>query len=106
MEHDGTNETHEAMDLEELHEHEQELPVLAGIAACLRWLEELVVLLSGPLLMAGLGLGLGALRSEGQLLVSAPWLVYAWATSQTAGRDGRVVAPAARFRVPRPHPPA
>src|SRR5215472_16215560 len=68
-----------------------ELPLLAGIAASLRWCEELVVLLSGPLLMAGLGIGLVALLSDGQLLVTAPWLVYAWAISQTVGVDGQLV---------------
>jgi hypothetical protein len=69
----------------------QELPLLAAIAASLRWCEELVVLLSGPLLMAGLGIGLVALLSDGQLLVTAPWLVYAWAISQTVGVDGQLV---------------
>jgi hypothetical protein len=68
-----------------------ELPLLAGIAAFLRWLEELVVLVSGPLLMAGLGIGLVALLSDGALLVNAPWLVYAWAISQTVGVDGQLV---------------
>jgi hypothetical protein len=88
MEHDAANEGNA---LKDRYEREQELPVLAGIAACLRWLEELVVLLSGPLLMAGLGIGLVALLSDGQLLVSAPWLVYAWAISQTIGVDGQLV---------------
>ncbi|HEX6818976.1 MAG TPA: hypothetical protein VF120_11430 [Ktedonobacterales bacterium] len=69
----------------------QELPLLAGVAAFLRWLEELVVLISGPLLMAGLGIGLVALLSDGALLVNAPWLVYAWAISQTVGVDGQLV---------------
>src|SRR5260370_32326979 len=96
MEHDGTNETHEAMDLEELHEHEHELPVLAGIAACLRWLEELVALLSGPLLMAGLGLRLVALLSHGQPLGSAPRLGYAWATSPPGAVSAQLVACRAR----------
>jgi hypothetical protein len=68
-----------------------ELPLLAGIAAFLRWLEELIVLASGPLLMAGLGVGLVALLSDGALLVTAPWLVYAWAISQTVGVDGQLV---------------
>src|SRR5258705_11424853 len=68
-----------------------ELPLLAGIAACLRWCEELIVLLSGPLLLAGLGIGLVALLSDGALLVTAPWLVYAWAISQTVGVDGQLV---------------
>jgi hypothetical protein len=68
-----------------------ELPLLAGIAAFLRRLEELIVLVSGPLLMAGLGIGLAALLSDGALLVTAPWLVYAWAISQTVGVDGQLV---------------
>src|SRR5258708_25043950 len=68
-----------------------ELPLLAGIAAFLRWCEELVVLLSGPLLLVGLGIGLVALLSDGALLVTAPWLLYAWALSQTVGVDGQLV---------------
>ena len=72
-------------------DEENELPLLGGIAAFLRWLEELVVLVSGPLLMAGLGIGLVALLSDGALLVNAPWLVYAWAISQTVGVDGQLV---------------
>jgi hypothetical protein len=51
-----------------------ELPLLAGIAAFLRWCEELVVLLS-----------------DGALLLSASWLLYAWAISQTVGVDGQLV---------------
>jgi hypothetical protein len=62
-----------------------ELPLLAGIAAFLRWLEELVVLVSGPLLMAGLGIGLVALLSKGALLLNAPWLVYAWRSRRQWG---------------------
>jgi hypothetical protein len=69
----------------------RELPLLAGIAAFLRWCEELVVLLSGPLLLVGLGIGLVALLSDGALLVTAPWLLYAWALSQTVGVDGQLV---------------
>src|SRR5262245_57548256 len=66
-----------------------ELPLLAGIAAFLRWCEELVVLLSGPLLLMGLGIGLVALLSDGALLLTA--LLYAWALSQTVGVDGQLV---------------
>src|SRR5260370_32796935 len=73
------------------HEEVGELPLLAGIAVFLRWWEELVVLLSGPLLLVGLGIGLVALLSDGALLVTAPWLLYAWALSQTVGVDGQLV---------------
>jgi len=77
------------MDTEE--DYEAELPLLGWIARFLRWLEELIVLASGPLLMVGLGIGLVALLSDGSLLVTAPWLLYAWAISQTVGVDGQLV---------------
>jgi hypothetical protein len=72
-------------------ESERELPLLGGIATCLRWLEELVVLLSGPMLTLGLGIGLVALLSDGALLVSSPGLLYVWAVAQTVGVDGQLV---------------
>src|SRR5215469_18023765 len=72
-------------------DYEVELPLLGWIAGFLRWLEELIVLVSGPLLMVGLGIGLVALLSDGALLVTAPWLLYAWAISQTVGVDGQLV---------------
>ncbi|HEX9067244.1 MAG TPA: hypothetical protein VF807_00640 [Ktedonobacterales bacterium] len=72
-------------------EEEAVLPVLGAISAFLRWLEELIVLLSGPLLMVGLGIGLVALLSDGAVLVSSPWLLYVWAVSQTIGVDGQLV---------------
>jgi hypothetical protein len=72
-------------------EEEQALPLLGAISAFLRWVEELVVLLSGPMLTVGLGIGLVSLLSDGALLVSAPWLLYAWAISQTVGVDGQLV---------------
>ena len=71
--------------------YEAELPLLGWIAELVRWLEELIVLVSGPLLMAGLGIGLVALLSDGALLLTAPWLLYAWAISQTVGVDGQLV---------------
>ena len=77
------------MDTEQ--DYEAELPLLGAIAAFLRWIEELIVLVSGPLLMAGLRIGLVALLSDGALLVTAPWLLYAWAISQTVGVDGQLV---------------
>jgi hypothetical protein len=86
-----THSKETSMGDEQEREDAQELPLLAGIAAFLRWLEELVVLASGPLLMVGLGIGLVALLSDGALLVRAPWLVYAWAISQTVGVDGQLV---------------
>src|SRR5215469_546734 len=85
------------MDTEQ--DYEAELPLLGWIAGLLRWLEELIVLVSGPLLMAGLGIGLVALLSDGALLLTAPWLLYAWAISQTVGVDGQLVGAWYRVKV-------
>jgi len=63
------------------------LPLLGGIAGVLRWLEELAVIASGPLLVFGLGIALVALLTDGQLLVQQPWLLYAWAVAQAVGCD-------------------
>jgi hypothetical protein len=63
------------------------LPVLGGIAGVLRWLEELALISSGPLLVFGLGVALVALLTDGQLLVQQPWLLYAWAVAQAVGCD-------------------
>jgi hypothetical protein len=70
---------------------EPTMPLLGAISAFLRWIEELVVLLSGPMLTVGLGIGLVSLLSDGKLLVDAPWLLYAWAVAQAVGVDGQIV---------------
>ena len=76
---------------------QRELPMLAGIAACLRWLEELAAILSGPLLTVGLGIALVDLLTDGRLLTSAPMLLYAWAISQSVGVDAQLVGSAAKL---------
>jgi hypothetical protein len=68
-----------------------ELPLLGGIAATLRWFEELLALLSGPLLVIGLGISLTDLLTDGQLLAHQPLLLYAWAISQAIGVDAGLV---------------
>ena len=75
-----------------------ELPLLAGLATCLRWLEELVALVSGPLLVAGLGISLVDLLTDGKLLATRPLLLYAWAISQTIGVDAQLVGAFAKAR--------
>jgi len=77
----------------------QKLPLLGAIAGALRWAEELIVLVSGPMLTIGLGIGLVALLSDGKLLVDAPWLLYAWAVAQTFGADGNLVGMWYRVRL-------
>jgi hypothetical protein len=68
-----------------------EMPLLGGIAATLRWCEELLALLSGPLLVIGLGISLTDLLTDGQLLAHQPLLLYAWAISQAIGVDAGLV---------------
>ena len=70
---------------------ERELPMLGGIAATLRWLEELANIVAGPLLTAGLAIALIDLLTDGRLLASQPELLYAWAISQSVGVDMQLV---------------
>ena len=76
-----------------------ELPLLGGIAAFIRWLEELVSLLAGPLLTVGLGIALVALLSDGALLVTLPVLVYVWSISLAIGVDFQLIASFDRARI-------
>ncbi len=77
-------------------EQAHELPMLAGIAGFFHWLEEFLVILSGPFLTFGLGIGLVDLLSDGALFVNAPALLYVWAIAQTVGVDGQLVGTWAR----------
>ena len=71
---------------------EPELPLLGGLAALLRWLEELANLISGPMLALGLGISLVDLLTDGKLITTIPVLLYAWAISQAVGVDTQLVA--------------
>jgi len=71
---------------------------LGAIATCLRWIEELVNTLSGPLLVLGLGIALVDLLTDGALTASTPALLYVWAISQAAGVDAQLVGSFARAR--------
>jgi hypothetical protein len=77
-------------------EQEHELFMLAGIAGFFHWLEEFLVILSGPFLTFGLGIGLVDLLSDGALFVNVPALLYVWAIAQTVGVDGQMVGTWAR----------
>lgn len=65
--------------------------LLGPIAATLRWTEELANIISGPLLVVGLGIALVDLLSDGGLLTTVPWLLYAWAISQAVGVDAQLI---------------
>lgn len=72
-------------------ERDHEMPVLGGIAACLRWCEELLAIVSGPVLTFGLGIALVDLLTDGRLTATVPALLYAWAVSQAVGVDSQLV---------------
>ena len=76
---------------------ERELPMLAGIGAFVTWCEDLLAILSGPILTAGLGIALVALLTDGQLLVSVPALLWVWAISQAIGLDAQFIGAAAKL---------
>lgn len=75
-----------------------DLPLLGAIAGFLRWIEELTVLLSVPLLTLGLGISLVDLLTGGTLLQSTPWLAYLWAISQAVGIEGQLAGAAYNIR--------
>lgn len=73
--------------------------LLGALAGVIRWIEDLVNLLSGPLLTLGLGIALVALLTDGQLLARVPALLYVWAISQAAGVDAQLVSTWDRARI-------
>src|SRR5258706_8244225 len=70
----------------------RELPMLAGIAAVIRWFESLVLLIAGPLLTIGLGVAVVDLATNNALLNSVPWLLVAWGIAMAIGLDAQVIA--------------
>src|SRR5258706_1922313 len=70
----------------------RELPMLAGIAAVIRWFESLVLLIAGPLLTIGLGVAVVDLATNNALLNSVPWLLIAWGIAMAIGLDAQVIA--------------
>lgn len=64
---------------------------LTKLAGWLRWLEDFISLVSGPVLVAGLSIGVISLLTDGKLLLNAPVLLYIWAGAQTVGVDAYTV---------------
>jgi hypothetical protein len=81
-----------------MREH-HDLPLIGAIAAAIRWVEELVSLLSGPLLSVGLAIALIDLLTGGGLLHAVPDLLFAWGICQAVGIDAQLVATWDRCRV-------
>jgi len=74
------------------------MPLLGGIAGLMRWLEELIVILSAPLLMFGLIVALVDLLTDGSLSLAVPWLITAWAVSQAIGVEANMSGAAFKMR--------
>src|SRR5258705_7101226 len=75
------------------------LPFIGAIAGVIRWFEELISLLSGPLLSIGLAIALIDLLSGGGLLRNFPELLFAWGVCQAVGIDAQLVATWDRARM-------
>jgi hypothetical protein len=71
---------------------QHDLPLLGGIASAIRWCEELISLLSGPLLAIGLAIALIDLLTGGGLLRAVPKLLFAWGICQAVGIDAQLIA--------------
>jgi hypothetical protein len=78
---------------------ERELPMLAGIAGFMRWVEELLNILNGPMLMVGAGIALVDLLTDGAFSADIPSLLFAWAISQALGIDLQLIGCFARARM-------
>jgi hypothetical protein len=77
---------------------EHRMPGLAALAGFFRWVEELLTILNGPLLMFGGGIALVDLLTDGALTTSDHTLLFAWAISQAVGVDTQVLGTFARLR--------
>lgn len=76
---------------------ERELPMLAGIGAFVTWCEDLLAVLSGPILTAGLAIALIDLLSDGQLFTRLPMLLWVWAGSMALGLDAQFIGSSAKL---------
>src|SRR5258708_31012892 len=67
----------------------RELPLLGGIAGFLHWLEELLIIVSGPLLTLGLGIALVDLLTGVALVVLSGLLRYRPPAAEASAEDER-----------------
>lgn len=77
---------------------EGELLMLAGIAGFFHWIEELLNILNGPVLMVGAGIALVDLLTDGRLTATAPALLLTWAVSQALGIEAQLLGSFTRVR--------
>ncbi len=70
---------------------EQRLWGLGFLALIIHWLEEFILLISGPAILLGFIIGLVDLLTAGQLFLDMPNLLIGWAIAQGIGADGQFI---------------
>lgn len=73
------------------------LPGIEGLALGLRWVEDILTTVSGPLIQLGLGLSVIDTLSNGQFAANLPQLTMIYAVALTVGIDGQLVGSAFRL---------
>jgi uncharacterized membrane protein YjfL (UPF0719 family) len=81
---------------EELEAPEERLPLIPLLVSFLRWIEELIVALSGYGIVFALAVGVIDLLTDGQLTAQAPWVDYAYAISFAGAIAGQIIGLASR----------
>ena len=69
----------------------KELPLLVGIASLLRWVEELVFLLSGPGLTLAAGIAVTDFLTHGAILAGNSWMLLSWGILTAVGCESQLV---------------
>jgi hypothetical protein len=83
-------------DTEEMDETEEKLFLIPYLIGFLRWIEELIVALSGYGIVFALGVGVVDLLTDGSLTSQAPWVDYAYAIAFAAAIAGQIIGLASR----------
>jgi hypothetical protein len=77
---------------------EQQLFGLGVLTTVIHWIEELLNTTNGLILMAGAGIAVVDLLTDGALAKTLPWVVFVWAISQAVGIEVQLLGSFARAR--------
>jgi hypothetical protein len=80
----------------EIDESQEKLFFIPQLVALLRWIEELIVALSGYGIVFALAVGVVDLLTDGQLTSNSPWVDYAYAIAFAAAIAGQIIGLASR----------
>lgn len=81
---------------EEMEDSQEKLILIPWLVGFLRWIEELIVALSGYGIVFALGAGVVDLLTDGQLTTQAPWIDYAYAVAFAAAIAGQIIGLSSR----------